>query len=198
MSIASRLPSCPPAGNDRVLWARLQQGDRSALNVIYTEYLELLYNYARRITPDKSLVEDCLHDLFVEVWNKREILGDVLNIKLYLIKAIRHKIINQLVSKKRMIDRDDLSHFEMEMADKSHFLKQEMDAELSVRLKGMVDSLTPKQKEAVYLIYFQELSYDEASIIMGLKIKTVYNLVNLAIGKLREKKDFLTHLRFLL
>lgn len=198
MSIASPLPSHHAPGADRLLWSRLQRGDRNALNVIYTDYLDSLYNYARRITPDKSLVEDCLQDLFVEIWNKREVLGDVHNIKLYLIKAIRHKIINQLVSKRRMVERDDLSHFEMEVSDKSHFLKQETDAELSVRLKAMVDSLTPKQKEAVYLIYFQELSYDEASIIMGLKIKTVYNLVNLAIGKLREKKDFLIHLRFLL
>jgi len=38
------------------------------------------------------------------------------------------------------------------------------------------------------LIYYEELSYEEVALIMDLKIKTIYNLIHLAISKLRERK----------
>ncbi len=177
------------SAEEKSVWTDLKAGDKRALSTIYTKYFSLLYNYGSRITQDIKLAEDCIQDLFCEIWNKRMSLGDVINIKAYLYKSLRRKIVYQLTQQTKSVDMDELQYFEMQFSDKTHYLHQTFHAEISEKLRHLVEELTPKQKEAIFLIYFDELSYEEASSIMCLKTKTVYNLVNLAIGKLRERKD---------
>lgn len=177
---------------DSEIWNRFKSGDKKALSQIYTRYFDKLYNYGSRITNDSGLTEDCIQDLFVEFWNKREGMSDVRNIKFYLYKSLRRKIIYKLSILDKQKLSDDLNHFEIQLSDKSHYLNQEITKDIRLKLTQLVANLLPKQKEAIFLIYYDELSYEEVATIMGLKIKTVYNLVHLAISRLREQKSTLT------
>ena len=177
--------------HDAKIWLDLKSGDKSALSYVYTKFFDSLYSYGSRITPDAGLTEDSIQDLFVELWNKREGLSDVRNIKYYLFKSLRRKIIYKLSLQARHPETDDLTCFEIELSDKTHYLNQEVANDIRKNLKQLVLSLTPKQKEAIFLIYYDQLSYDEVASIMCLKVKTVYNLIHLAITKLREQKSAL-------
>jgi len=195
MSIASKFFNAftpEPLSHDAKTWLDLKGGDKSALSYLYTKFFDSLYNYGSRITPDAGLNEDSIQDLFVELWNKRESLNDVHNVKYYLFKSLRRKIIYKLSLQARHPETNDLSNFEIELSDKTHYLNQEITNDIRANLKQLVLALTPKQKEAIFLIYYDQLSYEEVASIMCLKIKTVYNLVNLAIAKLREQKSTLT------
>jgi RNA polymerase sigma factor (sigma-70 family) len=174
------------------IWGNLKAGDKKALSYIYTKYFDSLYNYGTRIAGNAELAEDCIQDLFIEFWNKREALNDVRNIKYYLYKSLRRKIVYKLSQEARQTEKDELSSFEIELTDKTHFLNQQINIEIRKRLTQLVESLTPKQKEVIFLIYYDELSYEEAASIMGLKIKTIYNLTHLAISKLRDQKNTLS------
>ena len=176
---------------DAKIWLDLKSGDKSALSYLYTKFFDSLYSYGSRITSDAGLTEDSIQDLFVELWNKREGLSDVQNIKYYLFKSLRRKIIYKLSLRARHPMTDDLTCFEIELSDKTHYLNQEVTNDIQKNLKQLVLSLTPKQKEAIFLIYYDQLSYEEVASIMCLKIKTVYNLIHLAITKLREQKSAL-------
>src|SRR5688572_17426542 len=74
------------------LWEAFRRGNRVAFGEIYSNYGAALLAYGSRITPDHKLVEDCLQDLFVELWKSKENLSSTTSIKFYLFKAIRHKI----------------------------------------------------------------------------------------------------------
>ncbi len=193
MALQKRLFHTRDDGNadDSVLWMNLKAGDERALSTIYTRYFDELYNYSSRITPDVALVQDCIQDIFVEIWNKRETISEVRRIKMYLYTAIRRRIIHQLSLQNRHREQNDVEYFELKLLDNVHFLNQALDQEMNTLIRKIVNELSPKQKEAIFLIYFDELSYDEASSVMGLKTKTVYNLVHLAISKLRERKGLL-------
>jgi RNA polymerase sigma factor (sigma-70 family) len=179
-------------------WGQLKAGDKKALSSIYTKYFDSLYDYGTRITRDAGLAEDCIQDLFIELWNKRETLSDVQNIKFYLYKSLRRKIVYQISLKARHPETDDLASFEMELADKTHYLNQQINRDIRQKLGQLIETLTPQQKESIFLIYFDQLSYEEAASVMCLKIKTVYNLVHLAISKLREHKGMLSFHQFVL
>ena len=56
----------------------------------------------------------------------------------------------------------------------------------------LIESLTPKQKETIFLIYYDELSFKEVASIMSVEVRTVYNLVHQAMVKLRENKSSLS------
>src|SRR5215210_4417778 len=96
---------------DSEIWIRFKSGDKKALSYIYTRYFEKLYNYGSRITKDFGLTEDSIQDLFVEFWNKREEMSDVKNIRFYLYKSLRRKIIYKLsvINKQKLSD--DLTEF---------------------------------------------------------------------------------------
>ena len=179
------------------LWNELRCGDRKALSHIYTHHFEKLYNYGSRITPDARMVEDCIQDLFTDLWHKREKLSEVNNVKYYLFKSLRRKVILRLKESKSLSKTVDISSFEMKLSHRSHYINREVNKEIRKKLKHLVESLTPKQKEAIFLIYYDELSFKEVASIMGIEVRTVYNLVHQAMVKLRENKDGLSAFSFL-
>ena len=174
-------------------WLAMRSGDTRALIFFYTRYFNKLYDYGTRITYNKSLAEDCIQDLFTEFWCKREGLSEVKYIKQYLFKSLRRKIIYKLSRDAKISSGNgDLISFELELSHKTHYLNQQINAETRKKVMELVKTLSPKQREAIFLIFYEELSYEQTALVMELKIKTVYNLVHLAISKLREKKEHLS------
>lgn len=177
---------------ESLVWKNFLSGDRKALAHIYSTYFDRLYNYGMKISPDAVLIEDSIQDMFIELLNRRERLNsEVKSIKYYLYKCLRRRILSKLTGKKHTVDIDELPAFEIKLCHKSHFLTHQIDSEVRQRIVKLIHTLSPKEKEAIFLIYFDELSYEEVASIMSLKIKTIYNLVHKAITKLRgRKKDF--------
>jgi RNA polymerase sigma factor (sigma-70 family) len=169
------------------IWANLKAGDKNALSYFYTKYLKGLYNYGLKINRDSGLVEDCIQDVFIRVWNSRTRLADVSNVKSYFYKSLRGKIFYKLSILSRT-PLKDIDSFSFELSHKSHYITQRINSDVSDKIKQFVNLLSPKQKEAIFLVYFEGLSYEEAAAIMDLKIKTVYNLIHLAIANLRQNK----------
>jgi len=176
---------------EAAVWVNLKEGDKKALSFFYTKYFNNLYNYGTKITKDAGLTEDCIQDLFIELWNKREGLSDVNNVKYYLFKSLRRKIIYKLSLLSRL-PVGEIDSFDIELSHKSHYLSQQIDSDIREKILQLIKTLSPKQKEAIFLIYYEELCYEEAALIMDLKVKTVYNLIHLAISKLRENKEKLS------
>lgn len=173
------------------IWSNLKGGDKNALSYFYTKYLKRLYNYGLKMSSDSGLVEDCIQDLFIGLWNSHSRLGDVTNVKSYLYKSLRTKIFYKLSILSRT-PLKDIDSFDFTLSHKSHYITQRINSDISDKIRQFVNTLSPKQKEAIFLIYFEELSYEEAAAIMDLKIKSVYNLVHLAIAKLRQSKTKLS------
>ncbi len=79
--------------DDCQLWQEFQQGSETAFSRIYRLHASLLYGYGMKLVKDKELIKDCIQDLFIEMWNTKNRLGSVKNIKSYLFKSIRRKLI---------------------------------------------------------------------------------------------------------
>ena len=67
------------------LWKSFKEGDDEALKTIYYTHFKHLYNYGRKFSSDKVLVENCIQDLYIDLIKKRKTLGDTDNINLYLL-----------------------------------------------------------------------------------------------------------------
>ena len=67
---------------DKEIWNAFKGGSLTAYKLIYEKHIDLLFNYGNKITQHKELVEDCMQDLFVDLWIKKSKLGVVLNIKI--------------------------------------------------------------------------------------------------------------------
>ncbi len=174
---------------DSVVWTAFKSGDRRAFDYIFQKYVKLLYAYGGKITRDQNLVEDCIQDLFVELWQKREVLSEVDSVKFYLLKSLRRRVIRRLSSEKGIIAReDDLlernSEFDFPLEFK--LIEEQKALEQHGRLLKALSLLTRRQREAIHLKFYEKISYEELAEIMNLGVKSAYNIIGKAIDSLRK------------
>lgn len=177
----------PKERDDRTKWNRFRKGDDSALSGIYAEYAGSLYLYGQKLTGNRAVIEDALHDLFIDLIRNRRSIGETGNIQFYLLKAFRRKLIRQLNRESRYGD-DQLKE---NLFDVRYSAEQEMIAEESRNhtakcLARAIEKLSPRQKEAIYLKFQKELDYREISEILGMEIEASRNLVYRAVKSLKE------------
>lgn len=185
---------------DQNLWSRLQQGDKQALEAIYRSQVEALLQYGLKFTPDQSVVEDCLHDLFVRLWQRHEQLGATSSVEAYLFASLRRAIIKRLKEAQRYSspERQDDPIFGAELAIDALIVARELTKEQGQQLEAAFSQLSDRQREAIYLRYYQEMDYEAISAAMDINYQSVRNLVSGGIRKLRTAFAGQTSIWFLI
>lgn len=84
--------------NDKTacLVTAFQSGDVSAFSTLYDMHINLLFNYGCKLTTDKELLKDCIHDVFVKLYTKKAELGIIDNFKSYLLISLKNKLCDEL------------------------------------------------------------------------------------------------------
>lgn len=172
------------------LWDEFRNGNHNndAFKQLYELFVDDLYRYGYNLVRNKELIEDCLHELYLHLHNQRAQLGPTDNIRFYLYKALRRRITDSL-KKLNKFDSEDYIFDNVDFLIQS-YESQLIDEELLNRKKQLVilelNKLPKRQKEILYLIYMKGLTYIQASEVMEITMKSVYNTVNIAIATLRN------------
>lgn len=184
-------PAEPNQLPDELLWETFKQGDKAAFSEIYQTHVDALYRYGMNFIRDSFLVKENIQDLFVNLWSRRESLGETNNIRFYLLRSLRRKIATHYKSDQKWSSfmTDDLAPLSNEIIAQS--LEQfqyssESELDLAKKLMLALDKLPVRQKEALYYIYYENLSYEEVAALMNVNIKTIYNLSWRGIETLRR------------
>jgi RNA polymerase sigma factor (sigma-70 family) len=185
------------AEDDDNLWSKFKQGDGDAFTSLYNKYITKLYNYGLRICPDNSLIEDSLHDLFVELWKNRAGIGQTTSVKAYLYRGLKNRLIKNIQKERKLSHTACDDTFEIAFSIESAVIAEETSAEQRRNLLKAINDLSPRQKEALTLRFFDELSYHEIASVMVLPVKSVYMLIYRAIGWLKENMKLTAFLFFL-
>ncbi len=170
-------------------WHDMISGDKDAFLAIYQEHYRSLFSYGFTITADRELTKDCVQELFLDIWNKRQTLNkDVDNLQSYLFTWLRRKISRTQTK----LSREKSSERGREVNDTKVFCYEELliafqqSEEKKEQLSRALSTLTAKQLEMVRLKFFENLSYAQISEKTNLTTRTIYNLIYEAINRLRE------------
>ncbi len=174
---------------DGQLWNALRGGDKAALKQIYDAESIYLYNYGKKIFQDITRVEDAIHDLFVDIWQRHKTLGDTDNIRWYLAASLRRRIVSDLkkTTKTQSVESFEQIQFEPELAIESILINQEISDEKSHKLKKAFATLSDRQKELLYLRFYQGLDYEQIGEMLDIQYQSLRNMVSRAIKKLRTE-----------
>lgn len=176
------------ATNDSELWDAFRAGERAALDVVYQENVKPLYNYGFKLTQDKDLVEDGIQDIFVELWEKRDRLGPTDSIRFYLFTVLRRTLLRRRTENQRLSG--SASFFENVLAEDS-FEVQLIENQATIRtnflLQKALDCLSGRQREVIFLRFYNELTFEEIALTMDIDVKSVYKLTYKALDSLRKK-----------
>lgn len=174
---------------DADLWTAMKNGSRDALNSLFEKYATSLYHYAKSISRDQALVADCIQDLFIELWIKRNTISDVISIKSYLIKSIRRRVLRRLLTDQRLQLHPGLPEdypAEVEFSIELTIIHEQESKELMGCLKAAIIDLSERQREAINLKFFENMTYEEIASVMDINVKAAYNLISKAIIVLRK------------
>lgn len=163
----------------------LAQGDETALRHIFKAYYRPLLADAWRLVPDRSVCEDLVQEVFVELWRKREELSIHSSLRAYLRRAVVNRAINHLKSDKRFVGEEYLPQGDTETpeAAQEQALAQEIQES---RIHEAIAQLPEKCRVVFVLSRFEHKSHKEIAEILDISTKTIENQITKAMKMLRE------------
>jgi RNA polymerase sigma factor (sigma-70 family) len=175
--------------NEITIWNQFRQGEKEAYAALFKRTSDRLYRYGIKFTNDQELVKDCIQDLFIKLYQNRADLPEKENVMFYLFTVLKNILIDSLRKNKKIvyISPQELSfhtEFILELEDDN-----EADEETRERFEQVIGLLSGRQKEAIYLRYQLEMSYEEISKLLGINYQSTRNLIHRAIEKIRSEMN---------
>lgn len=177
--------------NGESSYSRFLSGDNEALGELVEKYNKGLVFYLSGMLKNVALAEDMAADAFVEILVKKPRLKTEQTFCAYLYRSARNNAIDELrrINRRKecytVTDEDIADTVKLEEA----VLKKERDKQLY----NAMEQLNGDYKEVLYLIYFQNMTYESAGKIMKKSIKQITNLVyraKQALKNVLEKEGY--------
>lgn len=175
-----------------------RERDDKAFSLLFETYLDPLYRYGVKFVSDENIVKDCIQDLFVKIYENDMVLPDVQNLKFYLFLSLKNLIINAIKKNNRLTY---ISPQDLPFIASFQYREEEQDGiddEVKEKFRKVLSILSPRQKEAIYLKFQMDLSYEEISRLLGINYQSARNLIHRTIAKIRENIEFPVFLMFFL
>ena len=165
---------------------------------IYNRYVDDLYTYALYLGFEKGIIMDAIHDVFCKFAASEKLLQDVSNIKFYLFKSLKNRLYDIYKARKEYAELSaiDLQEtpFNIQVTIEELLIDQEEQQQIKNQLAEMLESLTERQREIVYLRYVQEYDYAQISELLNISVHGCLKLLSKAMQNLREKYGALVFL----
>ena len=183
---------------EQTLWKDMISGNKKSFEDLYNQYFQALINYGFRITKNENLIEDAVQELFISIWNNRTNLSEVNEVKFYLYRSLKNRILRQL--EKDIFDKsedvDVYLDFLISISEEQKKIDSEQfDANLDT-LQRAIAHLPIRQQEVINLKYFHDFTLDEIAKLMDVNKQSVSNLLFRSYAILRKHLKNLTILIF--
>lgn len=169
--------------DETLVWRKFIDGDNKSLIYIYQKYVDVLYTYGCQITNRSEFVRDCIQELFIYVIDKRAKLSGVKSIKAYLFASLKRKILRDLKKEERLITENEGFTFFLE--DSSFYMSEKLSEEERKIIHKQLNDLPVKQREVIYLHFYEGLSYADIATVLSVKSGNVRVMIHRALVKLR-------------
>ncbi len=178
---------------DKVLWAAFRAGHNSAFEGLLRAYYKSLLEYGFRFIKDKDTLQDLVHDLFINLWERRIFLNpDVTSIKLYLFVSLKNQIFKYLQKNTPQEHfPDDWQESDNDDFVESRLIEQEIILENESRLQLVMSRLPKRQQEILHLKYHEALTHEQIAEVMAISQPAVRNLLSQSLKSIREQWSLL-------
>lgn len=169
------------------VWEDFTSGNSSSFKQLFEKYFDEMYGYGMKLCNKPHVVKDCIQELFKTVWERRKDLDHINSPNVYLFVSLRREIL-------RSIKKEDKERGDMSEIDEGYFLSFSMEEIIITdevkyhnkkELRNALNQLTPRQKEVIFLHYYNGMSYDEITQIMSINRQSVRNCMYRGMETLR-------------
>lgn len=176
--------------SDVEILERLRDGDEGAFVALMDGYYKVLHRYGQHFTRDEALLTDCIQDVFVNVWQNRHKLGSIAYPRQYLLTALKRRIIRVVGQGRKKIDTPGEAlqeyTFSLEFSVEDLIVEKQLAEANVLKLRQVLNQLPARQKEVIYLVYYQQLDPGQVAELMNIHRQSVYNLLSESIRKIKD------------
>ena len=179
--------------SEQKIWNNLRNGDVEALGELYDLFVDCLFSIGIQVVNDRSVVQDQLHELFLDLYKYHEKLSAVENVPGYLITSFKRKLYKQNNFKVTYLKQNWEENLEEVSPDlkitrsqEEILIQEENTKERSNFLKGQLSNLTEHQRHILKMKFTEEKSYEEIAVIMSLSVASARTLLYRTVKTLRK------------
>jgi RNA polymerase sigma-70 factor, ECF subfamily len=170
--------------SDWSLMERVVDRDETALAALYDRYAALLCGVLNRILRDSQAAEEILQDVFFQVWRNAAQFDPARgSIAGWLVVAARNRAISRLRRNtgvtEELVENDVALPYNLE--------SEAAQQQLLGKVRGALADLSPEQRQAVELAYFEGLTHSEIAARTGDPLGTVKTRLRAAVETLKKK-----------
>lgn len=176
-----------PSDEQFAAWCRrIQASDRDAFEQVFQALHDPLIRYALRITKSQTAAQDVVQKAFIELWSMRDSLDPSKSMEALLYRIVRNRAYNHQRDQRTRRERERQAHEDRTSDEPA--LAAALDADrLETHLETWVDDLPERQREALLLSRFENLTHDEIAEVMEISPRTVNNHIVQALKQLRSR-----------
>jgi len=169
---------------------RIREGDERAFEVLFREHSEDLCEFACSFVESPEVAEDLVHDVFCDVWDRRNDLDPSGTVKAYLFQAVRNKALNWLKAQRVRDEwKTEKKHKDTESFERASAAAEYNDLEEALR--QAVEELPERQRLVYKMVRNRDMSYAEVAAALDITKKTVENQMGRALKHLHERLSLL-------
>ncbi len=175
--------------NDALLWKNLINGDENSFSLLFKKHYQQLINYGNSFIPFPEKVQDCVQDVFTDLWVYRHKLQNDVVVKAYLFACVRKRITKLKVRDRIFSFNSQIETipFFYDFSIEHHLIADETTTHQVAKLNKLVNQLPSRQKEALYLRYNQGLSIEQLANTLEINYQSANNLLHRALIWIRKE-----------
>jgi RNA polymerase sigma factor (sigma-70 family) len=172
---------------DAVLWQRAAAGDADAFGTIFERHARTVYNYCFRRTADWSHAEELTAIVFLEAWRRRAQVVLERDDALPWLFGVATNVLRNLRRSQRR-HRAALERLPRErVADFAGDVDERLDDERQMRAAlRALRKLSRDDQDVLALCVWEDLTYEQAALALGVPVGTVRSRLSRARVRLRE------------
>lgn len=164
---------------------QIAHGDKIAFSKLYDLFWSDMLNHLLTKVNDIQVAEDIIHDIFISLWKKKELIIEIESVPAYLFSAARYKVFTYY-RKKQLENNENLADLNHDIVDSSQPIEDRLYYRYMLDIVDKeIENLPEKCKEVFKLSRFSYLSNKEIALRLAISESTVENHINKAIRKLR-------------
>lgn len=167
---------------------KIQDKGCSDFDLIYNRYADEMLSYGMGLGFNREVLKDAVQDVFFKLYVNKNLLQGVQNIKYYLFRALRNRLLD---IHKMTIPTHDIGEYELEFVIQPTIVDELIGEEdriiIQNKVKTLLALLTHRQREAIYLRFIQEMEYEEIGELLDMTPQASRKLVFRAMERMRKQ-----------
>jgi RNA polymerase sigma factor (sigma-70 family) len=174
--------------DEQYRWQQFLEGTQQALADIFLFHHDDLFRYGLKLTGNQEMVKDCIQDLFLKLWKNRHNLQMVHSVKPYLFKSLRNHLVDSAELQRPDLPISDEMEGQLQIiySHEDFIIHDQVNDEIRQQVIHALNKLSKRQREAIYLRYFEELDFETIANLMDMNLQSVRNTLSRAMMLLRD------------